>query len=65
MFTLGYWIGNAIFVIAFIGLFLWAFSNDRIMSWFISRVVDIEMMYTKEYFTRKEPEGYFTGDEDL
>lgn len=63
MFT-GFWLWTVIVDAIVIGAFLCAFASNRVVGWFIKRVVDIEMMYYSERERRKS-DDYFTGDEDL
>ena len=60
-----YWIGWLIAGLVLLGLFLVAFNSDRVVSWFVKRVVEIEIMYAEEKAFREKSDDYFTGDEDL
>ena len=63
-FTAWFWVGQAIVSVVALGAILWAFNNDKIMDWLISRVVDVEIMYETRKEMRK-PDDFYSGDEDL
>lgn len=63
-FTAWFWVGQFIVSVVTLGAILWAFNNDKIMDWLISRVVEVEMKYETEKETWK-PDDFYSGDEDL